>query len=67
MKGSALSSPYSLHFLNSPRLLAHTVGHPENIVLVEGGIASLSPTELQRYSVDRDDVTGIGDLDIRCV
>jgi hypothetical protein len=39
----------------------HVVGHPENIVLVEGGVASLSPSELLRYSVDKDDVTGAGE------
>lgn len=40
----------------------HTVGHPENIVPVEGGVASLSPSELLRYSVDKDDATGAGEL-----
>ena len=44
----------------------HAAGHPENILLVEGGVASLSPTELQRYSVDRDDITGAGEVDGRC-
>jgi hypothetical protein len=39
----------------------HIVGHPENIVLVEGGVASLSTSELLRYSVDKDDVTGAGE------
>ena len=39
----------------------HLIGHPENIVLVEGGIASLSPTEIQRHSVDKDDATGTGE------
>lgn len=42
-------------------LFMHIVGHPENIVLVEGGVASLSPSELLRYSVDKDDVTGAGE------
>lgn len=39
----------------------HIVGHPENIVHVEGGVALLSPSELLRYSVDKDDVTGAGE------
>lgn len=42
-------------------LFIHVVGHPENIVHVEGGVASLSPSELLRYSVDKDDVTGAGE------
>ena len=46
---------------HDPLLFMHIVGHPENIVLVEGGVASLSPSELLRYSVDKDDVTGAGE------
>jgi hypothetical protein len=46
---------------HDPFLFMHIVGHPENIVLVEGGVASLSPSELLRYSVDKDDVTGAGE------
>ena len=51
---SRIISPSSLH-LRVP-------GHPSKILLVEGGVTSLSPSELLRYSVDVDEATGAGML-----